>query len=165
MGAETGGVFPLRVCAFDPVLLRVSDRLAWRDTVGRSICRIACRGVFVCNFSPKSRNSPSSCRRYRRDRRRYVLGRSAICRNPTTPCRETSAGGRITHRCSLAGEGLGYAGSVAPSFLVLDFYVFFLSPCFIEIVCADFRASVHMFYVPVLDFRCFRFFRMKFSPA
>ena len=63
------------------------------------------------------------------------------------------------------GEGLGYAGSVAPSFLVLDFYVFFLSPCFIEIVCADFRASVHMFYVPVLDFRCFRFFRMKFSPA
>lgn len=36
-GAETGGVFPLRVCAFDPVLLRVSNRLAWRDTVGRSI--------------------------------------------------------------------------------------------------------------------------------
>ena len=141
-------------------------RIVWpgRDPVGRFIVGSLVAAFFVCNFSPKSRNSPSSCRRYRRGRRRYAPGRNAICRNPTILPRNVRR--RSDYASLLArGEGLGYAGSVAPSFLVLDFYVFFLSPCFIEIVCADFRASVHMFYVPVLDFRCFRFFRMKFSPA
>lgn len=165
MGRKRAGVFPLRVCAFDPVLLRVPDRLAWRDTVGRSIV-----GSLVAAFlSVISLRRAGTARRLADDTGAIEDGmfsvgaRSAGTRRHPAGKRPPAVGLRIVARSR--GEGLGYAGSVAPSFLVLDFYVFFLSPCFIEIVCADFRASVHMFYVPVLDFRCFRFFRMKFFPA